>query len=180
MGPLLSQGDSGIVVPLSFTSNALVVQGRWHWADIGRTRPYQPAAALLLAGMCGPARSTGDRENRRKSLPRDLQGVEQDRGEELHIGVERPVRVFPPQRRTDIGLDLACKRQVGAAAGEPLDRALEHIGARIADAVDAVAKTHQPFAARQRAVDPWLDAFAGADGVDHFQHWLGGSAVKRS
>src|SRR5437899_6537162 len=72
----------------------LVLRG--HRADIGRTWPYQAAASLLLAGVRGPSRGAGDREDRRKSLPRDLQGIEQDRGEELHIGVERTVRFFPP------------------------------------------------------------------------------------
>src|SRR6267378_1825850 len=67
-----------------------------HRADIGRTRPYQPAAPLLLAGMRRPSRGAGDRKNWRKRLPRDLQCIEQDRGEELHIGVERTVRFFPP------------------------------------------------------------------------------------
>ena len=57
---------------------------------------------------------------------------------------------------------------------------LQHVGARIADAIDAVAKTHQPFAARQRIVDPWLDALACADGVQHFQHRLRRAAMQRS
>src|ERR1700722_6751682 len=81
-----------------------------HRADIDRTWPDQAAAALLFTCVCRPAGGAGDREDRRKRLPRDIEGVEQDRGEELDIGVERPIRLLPPQRLADIGLDFTCER----------------------------------------------------------------------
>jgi len=92
-----------------------------HRTDIGGTGPDQPAAPLLLAGVRRPSRGAGHREDRRKSLPRYGQRIEQDSGEEFHIGVERPVRLFPPQRLADIGLDVARERQVAryAAIGLP-------------------------------------------------------------
>src|SRR5258705_4432382 len=101
-----------------------------HRADIGRTWPYQPAAPLLLAGVRRPARGPRNREDRRKGLPRDRQRAEHDRGEELHIGIERTVRVFPPQRLADVSLHFARERKTSAATGEPLDRALQYIRAR--------------------------------------------------
>src|SRR5580658_3240369 len=129
-----------------------------HRADIGRTWPYQPATSLLFARVGRPTRGAGNREDRRKGLPRDGQRVEQDRGEEFLIGVERTVRVFPPQRLAGAGLDFAREGQIGAVGGKPLDRALQYVRARIADAVDAVTEAHQPFAAGEGGVDPWLDA----------------------
>src|SRR6185437_2491311 len=87
---------------------------------------------------------------------------------------------FPPQRLTDISLDFAREWKLGAAAGEPRDRAFQYVRARIADAIDAMAKAHQPFAAFERAVDPRLYARAAADGVEHFQHRLRRAAVQRS
>ena len=80
----------------------------------------------------------------------------------------------------DIGLDLAGKGKVGALGGKPLDRALQHIGAGIAHAVDAVAESHQSFAARKRIVDPWLDPLARADRIEHFQHRLRRAAMQRT
>ncbi len=43
-----------------------------------------------------------------------------------------------------------------------------------------MAEAHQPFAAFECAVDPRLDALAGADGIEHLQHRLRRTAVKRS
>ena len=117
-------------------SSHSAVHASRHRADIGRTRPDQPAAPLLLAGVRGPSGGAGHREDRRKGLPRNFKRVEQDRGEELHIGIERTVRIFPPQRLADIGLDFARERKIGAAAGEPLDRAFQHVRARIADPIE--------------------------------------------
>ena len=59
------------------------------------------------------------------------------------------------------------------------DCRFQHIGARVAYPVDAMAKSHQPVAARQRRVDPGLDAFATADGVQHFQHRFRRAAMQR-
>ena len=42
-----------------------------------------------------------------------------------------------------------------------------------------MAKAHQPFAARQRVVDPRLDALARADGVEHLQHRFRRAAMQR-
>src|SRR5437868_14554776 len=106
------------MAPLSFNPNAVDVFSSRHRADIGRAWPYQPSDPLLLAGMRGPSCGAGDREDRRECLPRDAEGVEQDRGEEFHIGVERTLRVFPSQRRADIGLDRAGARKIGTASAE--------------------------------------------------------------
>jgi hypothetical protein len=57
--------------------------------------------------MGGPACRAGHREDRRKGLPRNGEGVEQDRREELDIGLQRTVRILAPQGLADIGLDLA-------------------------------------------------------------------------
>src|SRR5438132_1224032 len=76
----------------------------WHCPDSRRTRPDQPPAALLLAGMRGPAGGARDREDRRKRLPRDFQRVEQDRGEELDVGIQRALWILFSQRAADIGL----------------------------------------------------------------------------
>src|ERR1700728_5068453 len=54
-----------------------------HRTDIGGTGPDQPAAPLLLAGVRRPSRGAGHREDRRKSLPRYGQRIEQDSGEEF-------------------------------------------------------------------------------------------------
>ena len=71
-----------------------------------RYRPNSAVSAARPAAVRGHAPSIpprGHREDRRvNGLPRDFQRVEQDRGEELDIGVERPVRIFPPQRRADM------------------------------------------------------------------------------
>ena len=130
--------------------------------------------------MGGPAGGACHRKDRRKRLPRDCQRIEQDRGEELDIGLQRPVRILPPQRLPDIGLDLARKGKVGALGGKPLDRALQDIGAGVAHPVDAVAEPHQSFAARKRIVDPWLDPLARADRIQHFQHRLRRAAMQRT
>src|ERR1700737_1558048 len=106
--------------------------------------------------MRRPSGHARDREDWRERLPRNGERVEQDRGEEFHIGVERTVRIFPPERVANIGLDFAREWKGGPVAREPLDRGLEHVRARIADPIDAVAETHQPFATRERAVAPRL------------------------
>src|SRR5262245_7748859 len=124
--------------------------------------------------MRRPARSARDREDRRKGLARDGERIEQDRREEFDIGLDRTVWVLPPQRLADISLDLARKGKVGAIGFEPLDRCLEYISAGIAHPIDAVAKSHQALAAPERIIDPGLDALAGADRIEHFQHWLRG------
>ena len=130
--------------------------------------------------MRGPSGCARHREDRREGLPRDRQRIEQDRGEELDIGLQRPLRILLAQRCADIGLDLAGKRQVGAVGGQRLDRGLEHVGARIAHAIDAVAKTHHPLAARQRRIHPGLDPLARADRIQHFQHRLRRAAMQRT
>src|SRR5580658_8839096 len=75
----------------NYVAEAMRKLGR-HLPDISRTRPQEAPAPLLLAGMCRPAGGARRREDRREGLPRDLQRVQQDRGEELDIGVERMIR----------------------------------------------------------------------------------------
>src|SRR5436190_20678234 len=64
---------------------------------IVRTRADQAAGATLLQRMRGPAGGAGHRKDRRERLPRDVQRIKQDRGEELDIGLPRPVRVLLAQ-----------------------------------------------------------------------------------
>ena len=118
--------------------------------------------------MCRPAGGAGHREDRREGLPGDAQRIEQDRGEKFHIGVEWTVGLFPPQCLADIGLDFACEWQARAAAGKPLDGALQHIageglGFRGAREERAALDLSGPFAtAKDRAIDRFESAYLAA------------------
>src|SRR5262245_46474447 len=97
--------------------------------------------------MRRPSRGTRSREDRRKGLPGNGERIKQDRREELDIGLQRTVRVLPPQRLADIGFDLAREGKVGAVGRKALDRCFQHIRAGIAYPIYSVTKTHQTLAA---------------------------------
>ncbi|MNL70920.1 hypothetical protein D3C87_1959900 [compost metagenome] len=81
-----------------------------------------------------------------KGIARKAERFEQERGEKLHIGFQGPVGFFLPEQGQRLALHRFGQgqpRRVHAAGRpEPLQGAFEGIGARIADPVDAVAKTH--------------------------------------
>ena len=53
----------------------------------------------LLQTMRGPAGNASDRKGRREEIRRQTQAVQQERGEELDVGVEAPIR-FALARRS--------------------------------------------------------------------------------
>ncbi len=56
----------------------------------------------------------------------------------------------------------------------------QHIGARIAHAIDAMPEPHQPLAARQCRLQPRPDIVVGRDRIEHVEHRAGRPAMQRS
>lgn len=108
--------------------------------------------------------------------------MEQERGVELDVGVEGTVGLVLPQQAQGGGFDAAgelVERRVAAAHVEALRFRGEHVGARIAHAVDAVAETHQTLAAGELLAQHRLGAVGGADLEDHVERGAGSAAVER-
>src|SRR5262245_28371967 len=61
--------------------------------DVVRRRPDQAVVAHLLEDVRRPAGHARDGEGRREELARDADPLEDDRGPELHVGVERAIRL---------------------------------------------------------------------------------------
>ena len=70
--------------------------------------------------------------------------------------------------------------QPSGVGGQFRKTCLQHIGARVAGAVDAVAEAHQPLAVLQCPFDPALRPVRGADGIKHVQHRPGRAAMQRA
>src|ERR1700742_873636 len=61
------------------------------WADVERLRPDQLAALCLLAGVGDPAGRARQGEDAGEGVGREGQGLQQQRGVELHVHVQWPV-----------------------------------------------------------------------------------------
>src|SRR5207253_7408361 len=67
--------------------------------DIGRGWADHPPGALLFERVRDPGRRAGDREDRRERLARQADGIEQQRGIELDIGLKAAAGLAALERR---------------------------------------------------------------------------------
>src|SRR5690242_7130420 len=88
------------------------------------------------------------------------------------------VRLLPSERFARIGFDLCGEWQIRCVGSEPSDCAFQNVGARVTNAVDAMAETHEALATRKCIIDPRFDSLAGPNGVEHFQDGFWRSAVQ--
>ena len=119
--------------------------------------------------MRDPGRRAGDREDRRERLARQADGIEQQRGIELDIGLKAAAGLAALERRDRATLHVLREGKPLGGRIEPLQRGAQHVGAWIAHAEDAVAESHQAFARGELAVEPAVDVAARRDGVEHVE-----------
>src|SRR5262245_33407699 len=124
--------------------------------DVNRLWPNEPAVAQLFEAMSRPAEDPADSERRREQCGRKLQTVQQKGRVELDVGVEPALGLALVQQAERGRLDRAreiVERTVAVGRVEVFGRPREHVGAGIADAVDAMSESHQPLAAIEPAAD---------------------------
>src|ERR687887_254862 len=68
-------------------------------------------------------------------------------------------------------LDLLGEADAVIALAQRRGNALQHVGARVAHAIDTMAEAHQPLAARERIAQPRVDPGLVADRIEHVEHW---------
>src|SRR4051812_25997936 len=119
--------------------------------DVAGGRANEAAGLLLLDDVRRPARDARTPEHGRRQVGRDLRDVEDDRGPELDVRLERAVRGLLAQRR-ERGL-LERGRHLDARRSELLRCTAEDAGARILGAIYAVAEAHDALAALEELAD---------------------------
>src|SRR5699024_979549 len=133
----------------------------WPRSRVPRGGTYQPAGALLLQDVRAPPGGPGAGEHRGEHVRRHLGEVEHDRRPELHVRLQHPVRAALSQLRERRLLQLL--RDLVAGGLQLLGGAAQHPCPGVLGAVDAVAESHQPFAAVQQR----LHVRAGVAGLLH-------------
>src|SRR4029453_7615600 len=153
------------------------VSGGWRGAAGGRGA-QGAAGVLLLEDVRAPAGGAGTGEHRGEHVRRDLGEVQDDRGPELDVGLDRPVGTPLAQLleggllQGQGGLEAGCTQLLGGAA--------QHAGAGVLGAVDAVADAPEPVTLVEAVLDVLLGVAALLDTVEHVQHPRGGAAVQRA
>src|SRR5918996_3412562 len=138
----------------------------------------QPALALLLEDVRGPARHPRTGEHRREQLGRHVGVVEHDGGPELDVRGQHAVRLA----RLQLG-ERGLLEPLGHLQTRRSDlarRAAQHAGAWVLGPVHAVAKAHQPLARVERILDPALGVARALDLVEHVEHARRRPAVQRA
>src|SRR5262249_33927820 len=149
-------------------------------ADVTGLRPNQPIYSLLLEYVRGPSGNAPHREDIGETVARNLERLEQERRIELDIRVETPPGPVLREQRERLRLHGFGKADAVFSATQGRCGRLEHVGARIAHTVDAMAEAHQAFLARERVFEPGTNVLETADGIEHVEHRPGRAAMQRS
>src|SRR5436853_7536748 len=133
--------------------------------------------------MRQPAGAARHREYRHERVARQADRVEQQRGVDLDIGLERgPAWLQPGERSADRVLDLGGEGEARGpgteALAETVERPPQHIAARIAEPEHAVAEAQQPLAGRELALGPGGDVAARRRLVEHVEGRAGRTAMQ--
>ena len=98
--------------------------------------------------------------------------MKQQRRVELDVGVEPAIRLPLAQQAQRGDFDSSrqlVQRAVAVAGVKAFRRSRQHVGPRIADAVDAMAESHQPLAAIELRADNRLRPLGGANLQHHIE-----------
>src|SRR5262245_21561274 len=151
--------------------------------DVIRLRTNESAIPKLLEAVRGPAGDASDGESRREELRWQAQTVQQERGVELDVGVEPSIGLALTKQSKRSGFDTPrqlVQRSIAVVRIEPLGGVRQHVGARVAHAVDTMAESHQALAAIELRADDGLGVFGRADFQHHVERRTGRAAVKRT
>src|SRR5580765_465475 len=116
--------------------------------------------------MRGPADDPADRKGRCEEGRRQVEAVQQQRGVELDVGVEPPIGLALAQQPEGGGLHGSreiVEASIAAARVELRRRCAEYVRARVADAIDAMAESHESFAAIEPGADHRVSPLRRAD-----------------
>src|SRR5215210_2588365 len=116
--------------------------------DVLRLRPDEAVELPLLETMRRPPRNPAYRERRREQLRRQTEPVQQQCRVELDVGLQVPaglVLLEKPQRRPFHVQRKIVEFSVAVGRVQALRGACEHVGPRVAYAVDPVSEPHQPL-----------------------------------
>jgi hypothetical protein len=151
-------------------------------ADVGRLRAEDAVVGQLLQGVGAPAGQAPDGEGGREEGGVEAEAVQQQRGVELDVGLQARAGLVLGQQGHRHALDVLGQGvQLAVAAGgvELGGGPLQHLGARVAHLVDAVAEAHQPLAAGEHGAHVGLGPLGAADREDHVEGRAGRAAVQR-
>ena len=126
----------------------------------------------LLEHMGGPAGGAADGEHGGEQLRGNIDGVEDDRGIQLDVGVEVAAGLQLGQdldRRFLHGAGEVEEGAVARVAGHLLHGITQDRGAGVAHLVDAVAEAHDPAPMLQLAADVGFRLVRRADRLEHVE-----------
>src|SRR5262249_24800615 len=119
-----------------------------HRTDIDRLRTDETAFPKLLKTMCRPTKDPADSEGWCKKLSRESQTVQEQGGVELDVRIESAVRFALMQHLKRGGFDApreVVESPVTFCRVKATSRFSKHVSTRIAYAINAMTKSHQPL-----------------------------------
>src|ERR1044072_6884917 len=154
-------------------------------SDVLRLWTYQMIFGVLLDDVRTPARDASACERRHERPRLEADALQHECRVELDVGAQIAAGLHFLEHPEDRLLDGP--REVEQLA--VLDRAVrrahlvghlaQHVGARIADLVDAMAEAHDPPPARQLVAHPRLGPLGRPDVLQHVEHRNGRAAMQR-
>src|SRR3990172_12896519 len=161
-------------------------------ANITRVRSDETILPHLFENMSGPASHPRDGECRGEHLGLEPHTVQDERGVELHIGLEAAPRLElleNPEHHFFDDAGILVELLLTGAGEELTGGLIEDVGARVSHLVDAMTEAHDPPSGGDHLPRPGF-GFHG-DGLsrcrrarpnleDHVERRPGRSAVKRS
>jgi hypothetical protein len=131
--------------------------------------------------MRDPGRRPGHGEDRREGGAWQPDGIEQQRGVHLDIGLQTAAGLAALERRDGGALDPLGEGEAGTVRIEPQQGGPQHVGAWIAQPEHAMAEAHQALAGRELAFKGRLDIVAVLrDVVEQVERQSGCTAVQRA
>src|SRR6185437_9584499 len=116
--------------------------------DILRLGTNERVRCTLLECVRDPSAHAADREGWREQRDVESEPVQKERGVELHVRLETPVRLVLLEQRERRALHVTRQRvqpHVSCPREQPLGRRGEDIGAGIANLVHAMPEAHEPL-----------------------------------
>ena len=130
--------------------------------------------------MGQPGGAARDGKDRRESVARQPDGVEQKTRVHLDIGLDAAAGLAALQRRDRAAFDVDDKAEPGGVGIKALERRAQEIRAGIAMTEDAMTEAHEASAGREFLVDPAVHIAARLDLVEHIEREPRRAAVQRA
>jgi len=151
-------------------------------SNVRRLRADEAAIAELFEAVGGPAGDPTDSKGGGEEFERQSESVEQERGVELHVGVEASIGLALAEETEGSGFDGAgevVELAIAASGVELRGGFREDVSTRIADAVDAVPESHEALATIEARADGGFGTVGAADFKHHLESGSRGAAMER-